>query len=200
MCHCCCVLQSGRVDKNYPLVIGHSGPVLDIDWCPHDDNILASCSEDCTAMVTTLCVYVCALVCVCGKKFRVLSTSCMWRSLLFDDSDTSQTGHLKLDLSSRRCCWSCCCVCMRVKVRLRTTVLFICQFGGRVAVLGFFYAGESRIRTHRRTWRRIWIITIRLQWCSALPAVNHILDTLSPTMWWHSSLLVLDLGQLLITS
>uniref|UniRef100_A0A673BJA0 Coronin n=1 Tax=Sphaeramia orbicularis TaxID=375764 RepID=A0A673BJA0_9TELE len=36
---------------NYPLVIGHSGPVLDIDWCPHDDNILASCSEDCTAMV-----------------------------------------------------------------------------------------------------------------------------------------------------
>lgn len=51
------VLQTGRVDKNYPLVIGHSGPVLDIDWCPHDDNILASCSEDCTAMV--ICVYVC---------------------------------------------------------------------------------------------------------------------------------------------
>ncbi|XP_023818257.1 coronin-6 isoform X1 [Oryzias latipes] len=43
--------KSGRVDKNYPLVIGHSGPVLDIDWCPHDDNIIASCSEDCTAMV-----------------------------------------------------------------------------------------------------------------------------------------------------
>ncbi|XP_070772878.1 coronin-6 isoform X4 [Enoplosus armatus] len=43
--------KTGRVDKNYPLVIGHSGPVLDIDWCPHDDNILASCSEDCTAMV-----------------------------------------------------------------------------------------------------------------------------------------------------
>uniref|UniRef100_A0A8C6T102 Coronin n=1 Tax=Neogobius melanostomus TaxID=47308 RepID=A0A8C6T102_9GOBI len=43
--------KSGRVDKNYPLVIGHSGPVLDIDWCPHDDNILASCSEDCSAMV-----------------------------------------------------------------------------------------------------------------------------------------------------
>uniref|UniRef100_A0A673NKM6 Coronin n=1 Tax=Sinocyclocheilus rhinocerous TaxID=307959 RepID=A0A673NKM6_9TELE len=41
----------GRVDKNYPLVIGHSGPVLDIDWCPHNDNILASCSEDTTAMV-----------------------------------------------------------------------------------------------------------------------------------------------------
>ncbi|XP_053703545.1 coronin-6 isoform X2 [Synchiropus splendidus] len=43
--------KTGRVDKNYPLVIGHSGPVLDIDWCPHDDNILASGSEDCTAMV-----------------------------------------------------------------------------------------------------------------------------------------------------
>uniref|UniRef100_G3QB65 Coronin n=1 Tax=Gasterosteus aculeatus aculeatus TaxID=481459 RepID=G3QB65_GASAC len=43
--------KSGRVDKNYPLVVGHSGPVLDIDWCPHDDNILASGSEDCTAMV-----------------------------------------------------------------------------------------------------------------------------------------------------
>uniref|UniRef100_A0A8P4GBR8 Coronin n=1 Tax=Dicentrarchus labrax TaxID=13489 RepID=A0A8P4GBR8_DICLA len=45
------ISKTGRVDKNYPLVIGHSGPVLDIDWCPHDDNILASCSEDCTAMV-----------------------------------------------------------------------------------------------------------------------------------------------------
>ncbi|XP_061557930.1 coronin-6 isoform X3 [Phycodurus eques] len=43
--------KMGRVDKNYPLVIGHSGPVLDIDWCPHDDNMLASGSEDCTAMV-----------------------------------------------------------------------------------------------------------------------------------------------------
>jgi WD40 repeat protein len=40
------------VDKNYPLVNGHSGPVLDIDWCPHNDNILASGSEDCSAMVS----------------------------------------------------------------------------------------------------------------------------------------------------
>lgn len=45
------------------MVIGHSGPVLDIDWCPHDDNVLASGSEDCTAMVIT--VYVCQSVCVC---------------------------------------------------------------------------------------------------------------------------------------
>lgn len=55
------MLQSGRVDKNYPLVNGHSGPVLDIDWCPHDDNILASCSEDTTAMVISVCL--CACVC-----------------------------------------------------------------------------------------------------------------------------------------
>nr|XP_029544736.1 coronin-6 [Oncorhynchus nerka] len=39
------------LDKNHPLVTGHTGPVLDIDWCPHNDNILASCSEDTTAMV-----------------------------------------------------------------------------------------------------------------------------------------------------
>lgn len=39
------------MDKNYPLVVGHSGPILDIDWCPHNDNILASGSEDTTAMV-----------------------------------------------------------------------------------------------------------------------------------------------------
>lgn len=47
----CGTFQVGRVDKNYPLVVGHSGPVLDIDWCPHNDNILASGSEDTTAMV-----------------------------------------------------------------------------------------------------------------------------------------------------
>ncbi|XP_064815622.1 coronin-6-like isoform X1 [Oncorhynchus masou masou] len=43
--------KMGRLDKNHPLVTGHAGPVLDIDWCPHNDNILASCSEDTTAMV-----------------------------------------------------------------------------------------------------------------------------------------------------
>ncbi|XP_058856591.1 coronin-6-like isoform X6 [Acipenser ruthenus] len=43
--------KTGRVDKNYPLIIGHSGPVLDVDWCPHNDNILASGSEDCSVMV-----------------------------------------------------------------------------------------------------------------------------------------------------
>ncbi|KAK9412623.1 Coronin [Crotalus adamanteus] len=41
----------GRVDKNVPLVTGHTAPVLDIDWCPHNDNVIASASEDTTIMV-----------------------------------------------------------------------------------------------------------------------------------------------------
>lgn len=53
-------LQTGRIDKAYPTVCGHTGPVLDIDWCPHNDNILASCSEDTTAMVR-LAACVCVL-------------------------------------------------------------------------------------------------------------------------------------------
>ncbi|XP_031208119.1 coronin-6 isoform X4 [Mastomys coucha] len=43
--------KTGRVDKNYPLVTGHTGPVLDIDWCPHNDNVIASASDDTTVMV-----------------------------------------------------------------------------------------------------------------------------------------------------
>lgn len=46
-----CALQTGRVDKNHPLVTGHTAPVLDIDWCPHNDNVIASASEDTTVMV-----------------------------------------------------------------------------------------------------------------------------------------------------
>uniref|UniRef100_A0A4X1TZM5 Coronin n=1 Tax=Sus scrofa TaxID=9823 RepID=A0A4X1TZM5_PIG len=42
--------KTGRVDKNYPLVTGHTAPVLDIDWCPHNDNVIAS-SDDTTIMV-----------------------------------------------------------------------------------------------------------------------------------------------------
>ena len=44
-------LQTGRIDKAYPTVCGHTGPVLDIDWCPHNDEVIASGSEDCTVMV-----------------------------------------------------------------------------------------------------------------------------------------------------
>uniref|UniRef100_A0A0B8RS26 Coronin n=1 Tax=Philothamnus irregularis TaxID=1899461 RepID=A0A0B8RS26_9SAUR len=43
--------KTGRIDKSYPTVCGHTGPVLDIDWCPHNDQIIASGSEDCTVMV-----------------------------------------------------------------------------------------------------------------------------------------------------
>lgn len=44
-------VQTGRVDMTYPTVCGHTGPVLDIDFCPHNDNIIASGSEDCSVMV-----------------------------------------------------------------------------------------------------------------------------------------------------
>lgn len=46
--------QTGRIDKSYPTVCGHTGPVLDIDWCPHNDQVIASGSEDCTVMVSSL--------------------------------------------------------------------------------------------------------------------------------------------------
>uniref|UniRef100_A0A1I8ITM7 Coronin n=1 Tax=Macrostomum lignano TaxID=282301 RepID=A0A1I8ITM7_9PLAT len=39
----------GRVDRDPPLVAGHRAPVLDIQWCPHNDHCIASASEDCTA-------------------------------------------------------------------------------------------------------------------------------------------------------
>ncbi|XP_050784698.1 coronin-6 isoform X3 [Gopherus flavomarginatus] len=50
--------KTGRVDKNYPLVTGHTAPVLDIDWCPHNDNVIASASEDTTVMVWQIPDYV----------------------------------------------------------------------------------------------------------------------------------------------
>ncbi|XP_028273204.1 uncharacterized protein LOC114443413 isoform X1 [Parambassis ranga] len=43
--------KTGRIDKVYPTVCGHTGPVLDIEWCPHNDLVIASGSEDCTVMV-----------------------------------------------------------------------------------------------------------------------------------------------------
>lgn len=29
-----------------PMISGHKGPLLDLKWCPHDDNLLGTCSED----------------------------------------------------------------------------------------------------------------------------------------------------------
>ncbi|XP_043910399.1 coronin-6 isoform X3 [Protopterus annectens] len=50
--------KTGRVDKNYPMVSGHTAPVLDIDWCPHNDNVIASSSDDTTIMVWQIPDYV----------------------------------------------------------------------------------------------------------------------------------------------
>jgi len=43
--------KMGRIERDCPLVTGHRGPVLDIAWCPFNDNIIASGSEDCTVRV-----------------------------------------------------------------------------------------------------------------------------------------------------
>ncbi|XP_051887912.1 coronin-1C-like [Pristis pectinata] len=43
--------KTGRIDKSYPTVCGHTGQVLDIEWCPHNDHVIASGSEDCTVMI-----------------------------------------------------------------------------------------------------------------------------------------------------
>lgn len=40
--------DTGRLDFNASRVTGHRGPVLDIKWNPFNDNIIASCSDDCT--------------------------------------------------------------------------------------------------------------------------------------------------------
>ncbi|EMP37153.1 Coronin-1C [Chelonia mydas] len=54
-----------RIDKSYPTVCGHTGPVLDIDWSPHNDQVIASGSEDCTVMSTGVDE------CVLGSRFIV---------------------------------------------------------------------------------------------------------------------------------
>jgi len=43
--------QSGKVDPKLPLVAGHKGPVLDIDFNPFNDNLIASVSDDCTGKI-----------------------------------------------------------------------------------------------------------------------------------------------------
>jgi coronin-1B/1C/6 len=45
------VERTGRVDRDSPLVVGHKAAVLDLAWCPHNDNLIASASEDCTIKV-----------------------------------------------------------------------------------------------------------------------------------------------------
>jgi len=43
--------MKGKVDPKLPLIAGHKGAVLDIDFNPFNDNLLASVSEDCTAKI-----------------------------------------------------------------------------------------------------------------------------------------------------
>ncbi|XP_025197809.1 coronin-2B-like isoform X1 [Melanaphis sacchari] len=40
--------KTGRLDLNTSKVTGHRGQVLDVKWNPFNDNIIASCSDDCT--------------------------------------------------------------------------------------------------------------------------------------------------------
>ncbi|KAG8196324.1 hypothetical protein JTE90_013809 [Oedothorax gibbosus] len=41
----------GRVDVSLGRVTGHNGPVLDLQWNPFNDNIIASSSDDCTIKI-----------------------------------------------------------------------------------------------------------------------------------------------------
>ena len=50
-CCPCPVFQTGRVDRDSPVVAGHKAAVLDIAWCPHNDDVIASASEDCVVKV-----------------------------------------------------------------------------------------------------------------------------------------------------
>ncbi|KAF2350345.1 protein of unknown function DUF1899, partial [Trinorchestia longiramus] len=36
----------GRVPSSSPRVVGHRGPVTALRWCPHNDNLIASASDD----------------------------------------------------------------------------------------------------------------------------------------------------------
>jgi len=41
----------GKVDPKLPLISGHKSVVLDIDWNPFNDDLIASASEDCTVKI-----------------------------------------------------------------------------------------------------------------------------------------------------
>nr|CAB3233020.1 coronin-1B-like [Phallusia mammillata] len=41
----------GRLDTDYPMVNGHSNDVIDLAWSPFHDNMVASCSDDCTVKI-----------------------------------------------------------------------------------------------------------------------------------------------------
>ena len=39
------------MEQDVSLVSGHKAAVLDVQWCPHNDDVIASASEDCTVKV-----------------------------------------------------------------------------------------------------------------------------------------------------
>ena len=43
--------QVGRVDYNAPRVVGHKSAVLDCQFNPFNDNMIATAAEDCLVMV-----------------------------------------------------------------------------------------------------------------------------------------------------
>lgn len=45
------VEHTGRVEVSAGKVAGHKGPVLDLKWNPFNDNVIASCSDDCTVKI-----------------------------------------------------------------------------------------------------------------------------------------------------
>lgn len=73
-------LQTGRIDMSYPTVCGHTGPVLDIEFCPHNDNIIASGSEDCSVMVgqTTSHTWCCILLERSADMFAIFAIEQIW--------------------------------------------------------------------------------------------------------------------------
>ncbi|KAK3514492.1 hypothetical protein QTP70_018673, partial [Hemibagrus guttatus] len=75
-------IQTGRIDKSYPTVCGHTGPVLDIDWCPHNDQVIASGSEDCTVMS----------VIWCGRSLRMVLVTPMSEPVVVLEGHSKRVG------------------------------------------------------------------------------------------------------------
>ncbi|VDL32694.1 unnamed protein product [Hymenolepis diminuta] len=45
------ISQVGRMPNILPMVAGHTSAVLDIQWCPHNNDVIASASDDCTVKI-----------------------------------------------------------------------------------------------------------------------------------------------------
>ncbi|KAI1280679.1 Coronin-2B [Halotydeus destructor] len=45
------VEHKGRLEVNYGRIDGHQGPVSDMKWCPFNDNVIATGSDDCTIKI-----------------------------------------------------------------------------------------------------------------------------------------------------